>query len=348
MPTFNCARWMPKHLETMQAWADLATEIIVVDSDSTDGTLELVQKGLTHPSLRILQHPRGLYQSWNFGLQQVRTKYVYISTVGDSISREGLEHLLGVAEKFGSDVVLSKPHSISHDDQLMPDEGYWPIQQLLTTLSITKPEAVPGMVVLIFALLGIPGGILGSSASNLYLAQVLHRSPFPTGFGITGDGAWAIENAFACKFAVTPEIFSTFRHHPKSYPAKEYEVTDLSERLLQLVIETLAVTCGQDTVAREEASRLGCHDFFRAARKNPLWNEPLLCQQLEESRSRMLPWIFNPAAWQARTRRDKLRIQRQTLLEKIAASWQRSQSAGIPSPNLAGDPTKAVGCKVNS
>jgi hypothetical protein len=263
--------------------------------------------------------------------------------VGDSITREGLEHLLIVAEKFGSDVVLSKPRSISHDDQLMPDEGYWPIQQLLTTLGVAKPEAVPGMAILIFALLGIPGGILGSSASNLYLSQVLHRSPFPTGFGITGDGAWAIENAFACKFAVTPEIFSTFRHHPKSYPAKEYEVADLSERLLQLVKETLAATCAQDTAAREEAARLGCHEFFRTARKNPLWNEPLLCQQLEESRSRKLLWIFYPDAWRARTKRDRLRMQRQTLLEKIAAGWRGAQGSAVPSPAPFADRAKAQG-----
>src|SRR5258705_10933855 len=96
VPTLNCASLVPAHLESMRSWFDFASEIVVVDSHSDDGTIDLLREGLKHPGLRILQHPRGLYQSWNFGINQITSKYTYVSTVGDSISRAGLEHLYAV------------------------------------------------------------------------------------------------------------------------------------------------------------------------------------------------------------------------------------------------------------
>ncbi len=42
MPTFNYAPRMARPLEAMAKWSDLALEIIVVDSRSSDGTLELI------------------------------------------------------------------------------------------------------------------------------------------------------------------------------------------------------------------------------------------------------------------------------------------------------------------
>ena len=43
-------------------------EVIVVDSFSTDGTIELIKAELRHPQLKIMAHPPGLYQSWNHGI----------------------------------------------------------------------------------------------------------------------------------------------------------------------------------------------------------------------------------------------------------------------------------------
>lgn len=37
------------------SWADLADEIIVVDSRSNDGTFELIKQKLHHPNLRLIQ-----------------------------------------------------------------------------------------------------------------------------------------------------------------------------------------------------------------------------------------------------------------------------------------------------
>ena len=99
----------------MKTWMDLAQELIVVDSYSTDGTFELLQAELRHPRLSLLQCPPGLYQSWNQGISRVQSKYSYVSTIGDTITREGLEHLTATAEALGSDVVISPPKFFTPD-----------------------------------------------------------------------------------------------------------------------------------------------------------------------------------------------------------------------------------------
>src|SRR6185437_6009820 len=93
LPTRNSMAYLPAHLADMAEWLDLAAEVVVVDSDSRDGTLDFIKSNLHHPGLRLLSHPPGLYESWNHGLQNLTVKHAYISTVGDTITRAGLRHL---------------------------------------------------------------------------------------------------------------------------------------------------------------------------------------------------------------------------------------------------------------
>jgi glycosyltransferase involved in cell wall biosynthesis len=296
MPTLNCASLLPAHIESMRCWLDFVSEIVVVDSYSDDGSLELIQKLVRHPALRIIQHPRGLYQSWNFGISQITSKYTYVSTVGDSISRTGLEHLFAVAENLECDGVISKPRSITNDDAPINDASSWPVHDVITSLNINKPTPVAALELFFFALLHVPNGILGSSAGNLYRTEILQRFPFPADFGITGDGAWALANLFDCRFAVTPEIFSTFRHHPKAYSAKTYAVEDLSGKLFKSARASFEQRLAADAVLRTKAVQLGFDRFLDCAGEYFKWR-----WRLEVERSRKWPWVFNPRAWRARS-----------------------------------------------
>ena len=299
VPTLNCVSLLPGHLESMQEWLDIVSEIVVVDSHSTDGTIELLRERLKHPALRILSHPRGLYQSWNFGLSQLRTEYAYISTVGDSITRAGLEHLRVVAERLRCDVVVSTPRLIANDGTLLSDE---PMDSARSTLQITRPMYIEGMKLFMFVMLNISGNILGSSASNLYRTHLLQHHPFPTDFGAVGDRAWSAINAFDCRLGVTPEIFSTFRDHPKSYSKEEYAVEDACRKLFLLANETLRQRLASDAVLRSEAKRIGCKDFAGLVGQLVEWQH-----RLETLRRRKIPWIFNSAGWQARSARNRFR-----------------------------------------
>src|ERR1035441_8361255 len=203
LPTLNVRPQLPAHLAQMRTWLDLVEEIVVVDSDSTDGTLELLQAELRHPRLRILQHPRGVYQSWNHAIQQVIAKYTYVSTIGDTITADGLQHLVSTAEELRSQVVISRPKFFNAAGQRVTGRR-WPIHKFLEACPLDRPMRLEPLQVFLLATLDIPEGVLGSSASNLYLTESFKHFPFPTEYGHAGDTAWGIRYGWQVSVAVTP------------------------------------------------------------------------------------------------------------------------------------------------
>ena len=239
VPTRDCAALVPDHLESLRGWLELAEEVMVVDSDSRDGTVELLHAGLAHPRLKFLNHPPGLYQSWNFGIQNVGAKYVYIATVGESITRGGIEYLFDLAERFQSDVVTSKPDFVSANGRALPDQ-HWPIDDILRRLRIQRPRVLTTAEQFLLAVTNLWGAILGSSASNLYRADCLKQRPFPTEYGLGGDLAWSLLNIFEVTIAIPPERFSTFCFHEKAYATADYHVESLRLKLFRLAQSVVA------------------------------------------------------------------------------------------------------------
>ncbi len=75
IPVLNCAHRLRAHMEKSMEWLTSVTEIIVVDSHSEDGSLEIVQQYLGPVEYRVVQHPRGLYASWNCGVSHASCPY---------------------------------------------------------------------------------------------------------------------------------------------------------------------------------------------------------------------------------------------------------------------------------
>jgi glycosyltransferase involved in cell wall biosynthesis len=298
VPTRNSAPLVAQHLETIRPWLDQVEEVVVVDSFSKDGTVELLKTGLQHPFVRFLEHPPGLYQSWNFGISQLKTEYCYISTVGDGITREGLQQLADVISRLRGDVVISKPRFVDVNGSASPPPR-WPIDDLLTTLNVTEPKVLEGMGLLLFTLLNYRDAILGSSASNLYRTRVLQENPFPVDYGTAGDCGWGLANCLKIRLAITPQVFSTLREHPKAYSRAEYEVDQMSKKMLDRICQTYREAMAQDS------------DFARVARDLQIERmidilyDQLACQlRLEEYRQGSV-WVFYPGAWKARNARER-------------------------------------------
>jgi hypothetical protein len=282
----------------MAKWLDLIEEVVVVDSFSEDGTLEMIKAGLRHPRLRILSHPPGLYQSWNHGIRHLSAKYCYISTIGDTISRDGLQHLAFAAENLRCDVVMSKPEFLSMDGRKAA-APFWPVDDMIQSLGVTAPQKLSLWEFLAFAAAHAGDGLLGSSASNLSRTAALAAHPFPVDFGRAGDGIWALQTCCCLNWGVTPKVCSTFLLHPKapSLPEEDHQARALgADQVLQATIKS-ELECGQldDATLRD----LNIVD---------LWEEMsgwLECkQQFDWARKRRFPWIMSPRAWQARMKRN--------------------------------------------
>jgi hypothetical protein len=314
IPTRNSMAFLPRHVETMQQWLDLAQEVVVVDSESRDGTVEFLRAKLPADKTRFFNHPPGLYQSWNFGLRQITAPQTYVSTIGDAISREGLVHLVKVAERFASDAVISPPDFV--DEVGRPAKAnHWPVHRIISHLNLQRETCLEGIVPFLIALTFLPFAILGSSASNLYRTAVLQGNPLPTDFGWNGDGAWGLVNAWKIRLVVTPRRMSFFRKHRKLYPLCEYTAVDSDSRMLCAGLASVQEALSLRPEMKAEAARLGLERFIAAKELSQRWRTELMRQ-----RYRTWPWVFNPLAWRARSRRIAAQHHCEALLRSVLVS----------------------------
>jgi hypothetical protein len=301
IPTRNVQPALQAHLAQLHSWAELAEEIIVVDSQSTDGTVETLRAELRHPRLRILQHPPGLYQSWNHGIQQVTAKYTYFSTIGDTITAEGLQHLTATAEQIRSEVLVSSPGLFDLAGQTVTDRR-WPIHRFLDWCPLDHPVLLEPWQAFLLTTLHVPDSILGSSASNLYLTETLKRFPFPTDYGHAGDTAWGLRYSWRVALAVTPKSFSRFVVHPNdgNLP-RDAEVRlmaqfyDLEDQVIKEFLQSPAAAASPNIRPSIAAIVTASHELHQRQRR--YW----------ETRREFWPWLVNPRAWRARTARNRQR-----------------------------------------
>ena len=283
----------------MRHWLDLVEEVVVVDSFSTDATLEVLRANLPHPRVTWLQHPPGLYDCWNHGIAKLRTKYAYIACVGDHISREGLEALFHAAESLCAEVVLSKPRFRNPRGQLQPDI-HWPIDDVISRLKISEARRMDKLEVVLFAITNLTAALTGSCASDLFRTDVLQRHPFPNDFGTTGDGPWGIRRAADLVWAVMPQRFSTFLQHPSNASLKEKATYERAPRMDRVAREAVATARKAGILSAEDCVLLRPEELLDAVS-----GYLDLKGQFDAQRQGARPWIFFPRAWLLRRKRNR-------------------------------------------
>jgi glycosyltransferase involved in cell wall biosynthesis len=240
MPTLNSMLLLKPMLPELRAVLGKVGELIVVDSHSTDGTVELLREALDFPHTRFLTHPRGLYASWNFGISQATREWVHIATAGDAIGEADLEHLVHAAEANAADVAVAPPLFFDEDSRPLPDPN-WPILQLLEANPGRDEIVLSGDELACFALFHCHPPFrydcwMGSSASNVYRTRVLQTHPFPVHARNFGDTLFGLENARNLKAVFCRRRCGRFViHHRTNLQAPEdrewlFEVFDPSWR----------------------------------------------------------------------------------------------------------------------
>lgn len=216
-PTYECRKLIECSITSIQSWLDLADEVIIVDSHSSDSSGDFLAQSISHSNLKILKTPRGLYESWNAGIAHSTGKYIYISTAGDTIERSHLLHLLAEIEKKSADIIISVPQSLNPTNSRNWSHG-WRTPSLIKSINeenillLSKAEAFT------YTFIDCPGSLMGSMASNLFRGQYLRERPFPIEYKRVGDTAWMMRYCGDCRIAISPRIGSTFLHHSSDPP----------------------------------------------------------------------------------------------------------------------------------
>ncbi len=229
---------MERHLEAMEQWIDLAHEIIVVDSRSTDGTLDLIRRRLSHPNVNIIERDRGLYASWNEGIAATTGDWIYVSTAGDTIERDQLLRLRRCGEASRADVVISPCTFVNEAGLALPAKARRN-PRLHQEIGGHDPVLLPPPVVrhLAFRSAGTHA-LLGSCASDLFRGDFLRARPFPLDYGTHGDTAWTLRHAHEMHLCVVPEVGSTFCIHAKESTESKSFLMSTLDRMFEAEIRS--------------------------------------------------------------------------------------------------------------
>lgn len=311
VPTLNCRDMLEKHVATMGHWWHLADEIVVVDSFSEDGTADYARENIRHPGLRVISHPRGLYQSWNQGISQTSGRWVYVSTVGDSITPAQLQRLMELGEEREADVVVSPPRFVDMEDKEVAEMG-WPIEQMIKEFDLKSPVTLSPIAHFLLALKYCPMAVLGSSASNVYRGDFLRARPFPTNYGVAGDTGWSLIHLWDTKICLTPEPGSTFRIHPKVYKPTTVE------RMMELNTDLRAMLWGEYANKRLSITGIDNEGIYRHYQLPPLVREAKDAYRAS-MRASAVPWFLRAEAWRLRKAKQLLVKEQQALARHVAA-----------------------------
>jgi len=212
VPVWQCAERIQKHFEVVRRLSAAGCPTIWVCSWSEDGSHQLAKEESERIGGHYLLTPRGLYDSWNKGIQESRTPYTYISTVGESILPEGLAHLWDLIRKVEADFVFSPPtlpQNIKARRQILQ----WPVFVHAQKLKIFDHRVVPtNLVASIQSASGI-SCLLGSFSSCLCRTSFMQGHAFPTRFYHYGDTAWFSMNLNRCRVAYSVRAVADFQFH---------------------------------------------------------------------------------------------------------------------------------------
>jgi glycosyltransferase involved in cell wall biosynthesis len=318
IPTLNSRSYLDRHIQGLLPWLDLVQEIVVVDSQSIDGSVEVLREKLPHRNLRVEQHPPGLYASWNHGISQLETDYFIMSTTGDVISREGVKASLQCAEDGKCDIVLSKP--VFRDLQDRVRDVRWPVDDIIDEMAPITRRFLTGLEALVYAVGRPESALLGSSASNLYRTAFFQQHPFPLDWGVGGDGGWVWHHVAEARWGVLAGSYSTFLIHPPQsqkkdlHPPIKQKLSEVLGRSMERWVSEGVLT--HDVLARVEWPRL--FDAFK--------NYLDLKDGLDASRRNKGIWFLRPSAWLQRSRRKKAAV---ALLESRGRALSAYQNCKI-------------------
>lgn len=122
IPVYNAEKYLPRCLEsvfTSVALSKIKTEVILVNNNSTDKSLEVAKKFATTSPLkiRILScDTPGAAAVRNCGVHKARGKYIWFVDADDTIDKSSIKLLVSEAEKTGADMVMMGAMRIYNDD----------------------------------------------------------------------------------------------------------------------------------------------------------------------------------------------------------------------------------------
>jgi len=83
--TYNASRWLERTIQSVISRSYPHVEYIIIDGNSTDGTLDIIKRYQSSIDRCIIEPDKGLYDAMNKGLKSASGDYVWFLNAGDTI-----------------------------------------------------------------------------------------------------------------------------------------------------------------------------------------------------------------------------------------------------------------------
>jgi len=213
IPVYQSAERLPEHIESLRLLRPMVHEFIWVITESPDGSHEIAREAAMELGGQILEVPRGLYQAWNAGIARAAGDFIYIFTIGDTITPQGLNALSHCLQKAEADVVFSPPVISPATGTNLKRSKHWPVFRFARILNQYAGGRLPKEKVILMQILSGASGLLGSCASCLFRASFLKARPFSVAYHHYGDTAWTYQNLAKAILAFHPDPVAKFIIH---------------------------------------------------------------------------------------------------------------------------------------
>lgn len=213
IPIYQSAERLPEHVESLRRLQPMVHEFIWVLTESPDGSHDVAREAARELGGQVLEVPRGLYQAWNSGIARATGEFIYISTVGDTITPKGLNALTVCMLKNQATVVFSPPVIFPATKTNFKLCLHWTVFSFAKVLNRFSGICIPKEKAILLQILSGASGLLGSCASCLFRASFLQAAPFPTDYYHYGDTAWTYQNLPKAILAFHPDPVARFFVH---------------------------------------------------------------------------------------------------------------------------------------
>ena len=139
--TYNAEAYVEKTLASIvdQDFTDM--ELIVVDGQSTDRTLEIVDRYQEHVAVRIVEKDRGIYDAMNKGIRRARGTYINFMNAGDTFYEKQTltkvhQAIVAQGAALAVDIAYGKVVNISSEQSNYQYEGGQPLSKKAFFLSM--------------------------------------------------------------------------------------------------------------------------------------------------------------------------------------------------------------------
>ncbi len=200
------------HFEVVRRLAEAGCSTVWVASLSDDNSHQIAKEESAKIGGRYFLTPRGLYDSWNKGIQESRTPYTYISTVGESILQEGLAHLFDLIRRLEADIVFSPPIAPQNKEALS-QILQWPVFLNAQKLKKFDQRVLPTTIAALIQYASGFSCLLGSFSSCLCRTAFMQSYPFPTQFHHYGDTGWFCMNLGHSRLVYSHKAVADFQIH---------------------------------------------------------------------------------------------------------------------------------------